>query len=477
MNEPRRVGWALMTGNTAAILGLCAVLVWTTAAMGADPPARRPNIVFILIDDLGQHQLGCYGSRYYETPRIDRLAEQAMRFTDAYSAGPVCSPTRASIMTGKYPARLHLTNYIGGRSKTNRILLEPEWTAHLPLEEVTIAEVLQKAGYATGHFGKWHLNKDKEYAPGRPGDPGSQGFDEVLTTHKPGKGSPSPHEEDWHHVRQIIEQAVAFLEKHRDRPFFCYISHNSIHDPEIEKKALIQKYADHLAGRKSGRNNPRQAAMLETLDASIGTVLAKLDELKLTDKTIVVFFSDNGQKGPKKGKPFRGSKGDLYEGGIRMPLLVRWPGVTRAGSVCGQVVTSTDFFPTLCEAVGVSPKIKGLDGVSLVPVLKDQTARLDREAVYWHFPHYRSKFGPHGAIRQGRYKLVEWFEKSIDDEPGGFELYDLQNDPREQHDLAATKPELTRALTDKLRSWRKRVGAQEMRRNPAWNPPSDRNAE
>ncbi|MBT3540550.1 MAG: sulfatase-like hydrolase/transferase, partial [Opitutae bacterium] len=324
---------------------------------------KKPNIIFILVDDLGRHQIGAYGSTFYETPHIDRLAKNGLKFSNAYAASPVCSPTRASIMTGKYPARLHLTDYIPGRSSKNSKLITPDWNKELPLEEITIAEVLKDAGYKTGHFGKWHLSKDKKYKLGRSGDPGSQGFDDVLTTHKPGAGPKSKFEEDWHHVREITERSVAFIKKNKDQPFFCYVTHNSIHDPEIEKRSLIEKYAKKPELKKLKTNNPKQAAMLETLDKSIGTILDTLEELELENNTLVVFNSDNGQKGSKEGKPFRGSKGDLYEAGIRMPLIIRWPGVVNPGSESEQLVISNDFFPTFINLAGGVSRAKDIDGI------------------------------------------------------------------------------------------------------------------
>ena len=433
----------------------------------ANPPERgKPNIVFILADDLGMAQLGCYGSSFYETPNIDTLANQGMRFTNAYAACTVCSPTRASIMTGKYPARLHLTDYIPGQAP-KRKLLTPNWTKELLPEEITIAESLKKAGYRTGHFGKWHLNKNKKYKLGRPGDPGSQGFDDVLTTHKPRKGPKSPYPEDWHHVRQITERALQFLDNNRDNPFFCYVSYNSIHDPEIEKEELVRKYAVKPQSKLSNRYNPTQAAMLETMDNSVGSIVNKISELGLENDTIVVFFSDNGQKTVKEGKPFRGSKGDLYEGGIHMPLIVRWPGRTPAGSTCDEIVISHDFFPTFNEITGAADACSNdIDGESIAPLFNNPDAQLTRDAVYWHFPHYHSLgIAPQGAIRKGRYKLIEWFEESIYNESGAFELYDLENDPGEQNNLAGEMPEKVNELKQQLSSWRTEVGAQEMEKN------------
>jgi arylsulfatase A len=451
----------LRTGGTAAIA--LPSLLSCTSLSSAPREMEKPNIVFILADDLGWHQLGCYGSEFYETVNIDHLARQGMRFTNAYAACHVCSPTRASILTGKYPARLHLTDYIPGKKPKGEKLLAPDWSKQLLQGETTIAETLKSAGYATGHFGKWHLNIDKEYKPGRLGDPGSQGFDDVLTTHKPGAGPESKFGGDWHHVREITERAGVFIERNKERPFFCYISHNSIHTPEIETKALLDKYANKTGAKKKGRENPKQGAMLETLDKSVGTILFRLRELDLERKTIVIFFSDNGQKGPKHGKPFRGSKGDLYEGGIREPLIIRWPGITKPGSVCDEVVISNDFFPTLNEIAGASKDTKDIDGISITPLLEDSTASLERDAVYWHYPHYHSLgLGPQSAVREGPYKLIEWLEKSAHNEEGAFELYDLINDPGEQNNLIDSKPEVADKLKIKLSAWRENVGAQKM---------------
>lgn len=425
----------------------------------------RPNVVFILADDLGVHQLGCYGSDFYETPNVDQLAAEGMRFTNAYAACHVCSPTRASIMTGKYPARLGITDFIPGmkRRPEGARLVQPAWNMRLELEEVTLAESLKAAGYATGHFGKWHLNTDKEYKLGRPCDPGSQGFDDVFTTHKPKAGPPSKYENDAHHVREITERSNAFIEKHKDRPFFCYVTHNSIHSPQIERETLIAKYADRAGAQKGGRLNPIHGAMLETLDKSVGTICEKIRTLGIEQDTVVIFFSDNGQQGPDEGEPFRGSKGNFYEGGIRMPLVVKWPGVTLAGSVCDELVMSTDFFPTFNEMAGVSSSANSVDGHSLVPVLLDANTRLERRAIYWHFPHYRkSTIGPHGAMRRGRYKLVEWYEKSAFDEEGALELYDLVDDPGEQKNLADSDPRRVKKMNAEFKKWRKDVGAQEM---------------
>lgn len=432
----------------------------------ADAPIDPPNIIFILADDLGWHQLGCYGSDFYETPALDRMASDGMRFSNAYAAAPVCSPTRGSIMTGKYPARTHLTINIPTGRNPDRPTLTPEFADWLPLEEVTVAEILQTAGYVTGHFGKWHLNKDKDYAPGRPGDPGSQGFDEILTTHKYEAGPPSPLEDDFQHVGQITEATLAFMDANRDRPFFAYVSHNSIHRPEIEKPSLVSKYTSKPNADNNveyGHNNPTQAAMLEVLDASIGRILDHLEELDLAENTIVVFFSDNGQLGPKDSFPLRGSKADLYEGGIRSPLIVKWPNRVPEGSTQDTPVISNDFLPTFAQLAGITDLPADIDGTDLSGLLADPSAGLEREALFFHFPHYHSQgLGPQGAIREGDLKLIEYYERSMLGEEGAYELYDLKTDLAERENLADEEPERVKELAEKLKAWKQAVGAQEM---------------
>lgn len=452
-------------------LGLgAASVVLSRFTSGAEPPNRKPNIVFILADDLGLHQAGCYGNNFYETPNVDSLAWEGMKFTSAYAACPVCSPTRVSIMTGKYPARLHLTDYIPGRSPKDEKLLPVEWAKFLPLAEQTIPEALKRAGYVFGHFGKWHLNKDKNYQLGRPGDPGSQGFDDVLTTRKP--NSKSNPKKDPHHIDQITDRSIAFIKASKDKPFFCYVPHNAIHSPELEHPDLIAKYAAK-PGADRHKNKPVHAAMVEHLDSGIGRILRTLDELKIADNTVVIYFSDNGalDKDQNVVKPLRGAKASLYEGGIRVPLVVRWPGVVKPGSTCDVPVISTDFFPTLVEAVGLKGNDPSVDGESLLPLLK-QTGELNRKAIFWHYPHYHSSgIAPSGAIRMGDYKLIEWFEKSIDDIhiEDALELFNLKDDIGEQNNLAKKMPDKTAELYHVLKTWRESVNAQEMIKNPEYD--------
>ncbi len=431
---------------------------------------KKPNFLFILADDMGWSQLGCYGSNYYETPNIDRLADQGMRFTDAYAACPVCSPTRASILTGRYPARLHLTDFIAGGNYPYEKLKQPKWQKYLPLEEITIAEVLKPAGYTTASFGKWHLSIAKKPPESERYNPDKQGFDESIITYKP-KGNQDP-EKDAHNVEMITEKSLEFLEKNRDRPFFLYVPHNTIHSPVMGKKKLIDKYRSK-PGSELPQNNPVLGAMIEDLDNSVGKLLRKLDELKITDRTIVIFFSDNGGlERAAKQTPLRSGKANLYEGGIREPLIVRWPSITKPGSVCSEPVTSVDFFPTFLEILGIVHEAKGpIDGVSLVPLLA-QSGPLNRQAIYWHYPHYHSSsIGPCGAVRCGDYKLIEWFDETICGAGNRFELYNLKKDIAEQNNLTKEMPEKTKELKKMLANWRNKVNAQMLTPNPNYNPP------
>jgi arylsulfatase A len=429
----------------------------------------KPNFLFILADDFGWSQLGCYGSDFYETPNIDRLAEESMKFTDAYAACPVCSPTRASIMTGKYPARLHLTDFIAGGSFSYEKYKQPQWQKYLPLEEITIAEVFKTAGYTTACFGKWHLSIDKKPPESLPYNPDKQGFDEYIVTYKP-SSSRNP-ESDAHNVEVITEKSLQFLEDNKDKPFFLYVPHNTIHSPILGKKKLIEKYKNK-AGADLPQNNPIVAAMIEELDDSVGRLLDKLDELKIADSTIVIFFGDNGGlERSNKQTPLRSGKANLYEGGIREPLIVRWPSVVQPASTCSEPVISVDFFPTFLEILGLKNKApKPIDGVSLLPLLT-QTGPLNRRAIYWHYPHYHSSsIGPGGAVRMGDYKLLEWFDETICGAGNEFELYNLKQDIGEQNNLAKKMPEKTRELKEMLANWRKEVNAQMLTPNPNYNP-------
>lgn len=459
-------------------VGKAGVGVAGLSAMGgllngcADKENTKWNVVFILADDLGWNQVNYHGFGFYETPNIDRIAEAGIQFTDAYSASPVCSPTRASLMTGKNPARLHMTDYIPGSpypyAKLNRPPV-PEFllTEGLPVKEKTLAELFKEHGYVTGHFGKWHLSKDKKYEPGRLGDPGSQGFDEVYTSVKPGYDDPP---NDAHHAERITEHSLKFIEKHKDEPFFCYTTHHVVHRPLIEKDDLVQKYKDKPYSNDPV-NNPTMGAMVERMDTGIGQILDKLDELNLTENTIVVFYSDNGGfEMQQEQDPLRGGKAMIFEGGIKVPMCIRWPGVVKPGTVCNTTVISDDFYPTFAEILGEKNLPKDIDGVSLLPLIK-KSGGIDREYLYWHFPHYHHLgYKPASAIRAGNYKLIEWFEGSLLSDGKTYELFNVENDPSEINDLSEKMPELAKDLLEKLRAWRKEVGAQEMTVNSNYNP-------
>lgn len=517
------------------ILTLLLLGCFATLTRRAIADSTRPNVVFVLIDDLGWRDLGCYGSTFYDTPNIDRLARQGTCFTDAYACCHVCSPSRAAVLTGKYPARLMLTDWLTGRREFafQKLKNAPIHQA-LPLSEITLAEALKAEGYATGHFGKWHLGED-------PVGPTAQGFDVQKPRywfkgwpragyHAPFKFDDIPEETGDYLTDRLTDEAIEFIEDHKDEPFFLYLSHFAVHDPIQGRGDLVQKYeakraelrdeanpfvlegnpdssepvsrakrAELIETEKYGgyrllpkqmvkikqrQDNPQFAAMVESVDESVGRVMGKLRSFGIEDNTIVIFTSDNGGMSaanfgrPNRvvksdrldaafstsNRPLRGAKGWLYEGGIRVPLIIKWPGQSTAGNTCQEPVIGTDYYPTILEMIG-APAMPNQhsDGESLVGVLRGGT--LDR-ALYWHFPHY-SNHGmqsPGGAIRDGRYKLLEYFEN------GNVQLFDLDADPGETKNLADSDPELTARMLKKLRAWRETVSAQMMPANPAYDP-------
>jgi len=455
--------------------------------------ADWPNIIFILADDLGWADLGCYGSTYYETPHLDSLAKQGMRFTDAYAAGNVCSPTRASIVTGKYPARLHLTDWLSGRpNRTDQKLSRPDFQMFLPLEEVTLAEALKDSGYQTAFVGKWHLGDSALYWPQH------QGFD--LNSAGCGAGHPPSYFSPYHLpnlpegpageylTERLTKEALKFMEDaaRQKNPFLLYFSEYAVHTPLEAKPEVVEKYkakaaripqaapeflTDHGCPVRQIQNQPAYATMVESLDDSVGRVLAKLQELNLETNTIVIFTSDNGglstaEGMPTSNLPLRAGKGWGYEGGVREPLLIRWPGVIPPGSVSHGQVVSTDYYPTLLEMAGLPLRpAQHVDGESIVPLLKGGS--LPERPLFWHYPHYSNQGGPpHGAVRVGNFKLIEWYEDSR------VELYDLKNDLGEQRDLARENPSQAARLSALLRGWRKQVGAQMPVLNPDYRTAS-----
>jgi arylsulfatase A len=431
----------------------------------------KTNVILILADDFGWKDLSCYGSDLYQSPNIDKLARDGMKFTQSYSACCVCSPTRAAIMTGKYPARLHITDWIPGQMPENPKLLVPDWTKYLPLEERTIGDAFHSAGYATASIGKWHLGGEQYY-------PDKHGFDvniagtaaanpktyfapyNIATLSEGPKGE--------YLTDRLGDEVLKFIEQHKDKPFFVYFPHFAVHLPIQAKHDITEKYR---ARKHPGQiqTNEVYAAMIESMDDTVGRIRKKLDELKLADHTVVVFASDNGGRVPTTSNlPLRVGKGSCYEGGTRVPLIVYWPGVTKPGSVCDTPVISIDFYPTLLEMAGLKDEArKAVDGVSLVPLLR-QTGKLQRDAIFWHYPHYQHyQLGgttPYSAIHAGDFKLIEFHDDMR------VELYNLRDDIGEQHDLSKEMQAKVGELRNRLHAWRKEVGAQMPTRNPNYDP-------
>jgi uncharacterized sulfatase len=425
---------------------------------------KKPNVVFILADDLGWSQVGCYGSNYYQTPNIDGLAEEGIRFTSAYAAAPVCSPTRASIMTGKHPARLHLTNFIPGNAFKDSLLAIPDWQKHLPLDEVTIGELARSAGYATALYGKWHLSSHKTPPESHPFNPDKQGFESTFVTYKPVNGMAKPWqtaEHDAHNVDTITSLALHFIEENKTNPFLLVVSHNTIHDPLMEKHELISKYKN-MDGVKRPENHPVIAAMIETLDNSVGRILQKLEEANLKENTLVIFYSDNGgKKGYAAQTPFRAGKGWLYEGGIRVPLIMRWPGYIETNAVNSEFIISNDFYPTFHSIFGLGEINETIDGLDIMSIINDDKADV-RNTLFWHYPHYHKGSGmkPAGAIRKNNYKLIEWYEDRLTGQKEYYELYDLSSDPGETQNVADSLTDTANELINDLKEWRLNVNTQ-----------------
>ncbi|MBI3207860.1 MAG: sulfatase [Candidatus Solibacter usitatus] len=444
---------------------------------------RLPNIIFILIDDYGWRDTSYNGSTYYQTPNVDRLARSGMVFTNGYSASPVCSPTRAAIMTGKYPARLHVTAHLQGA--TNRFhyskVLQPNARLALPLAEITIAELLRGKGYRCACIGKWHLGA-KGFLPG------DQGFDVAYAGDEAGSTSsffypqwrskvPLEGQDGDYLTDRLTALAVNFIRENKDRPFFLYLPHFAVHTPIEGKPDKVRKF-DALSDPANPQNYGEYAAMIESIDESTGRVLDTLAELGLEKDTLVIFTADNGGVTSREWKkrpitsnlPLRSGKGHLYEGGIRVPTVVRWEGVTKAGSTCDTPIQSIDYAPTIAEAAGIERmRLPRMDGRSFVPLLKG--GEMPRRDLFWHFPHYSPQLGkPSAAIRNGDDKLILFFEDSR------VELYDLKGDIGETNDLAKSRPEKAAAMRRRLEAWLVETKAQIPRTNPKYDPAREREA-
>lgn len=463
--------------SASAVLTALSLILITGCEVSEQPAQeeRPPNVLMIMIDDLGWTDLHIQGNDLLETPVIDRLAQEGMRFTDNYAAAPVCSPTRAAVITGQSPARLAITNHITGNQDQfqpeGALLRAAEMYNHLGLDYVTLAERLKGAGYATAFMGKWHLSgTNDEISTVEPGRrPEFQGFDVNVGGVSFG-GPPSyfdPYQnpaikdqmEGEYLTYRLVEETIGFIDEHQDGPFFVALWPYTVHWPMDAPQELVDKYADRPGFKDYGdgiESSTRYAAMIEAMDGALGRVLAKLDELNLAEETLVIFTSDNGAYGGVTDlSPLRGVKGYLYEGGIRVPLIIRWPGHVEAGTVSSVPVISMDFFPTILEVAGLetSPSVP-LDGESLLPLLH-QTGTLERDAIYFHYPNYafhgENRLG--GAIREGKYKLINFYD---DD---SVELYDVVNDLSEEHDLSDELPGIADQMKAKLGSWLESSGA------------------
>lgn len=447
----------------------CLILlcVGCNTSVKEEQQARPPNIVFILADDLGWRDLGCMGSRFYETPYIDQLAAQGMLFTNAYANAPNCAPTRACILSGQYGPR-HGVYTVGAADrgdKNHQKLIPPVNKTVLDTGFVTLAEVLQEGGYVCASVGKWHLGTDPENGPL------SQGFNVNKGGNHAGHPTSyfSPYDnpdlpdgpEGEYLTDRLTEEALGFMETHQNEPFFLYFPHYAVHTPIQGKDSLTARFSQKEA--VDDQDNAAYAAMIASLDESVGRMMEKLETLGLMENTLVVFSSDNGGHGViTSNTPLRGAKGMMYEGGIRVPLILHWPGQIAPNTTSEVPVISTDFFPTFLEVAGIEkPEGKILDGESLLPIALQQGS-LERESIFWHFPAYLPPYSaadgifrttPVGAIRKGDFKLIEFFED------GQLELYNLREDIGEQNDLSETLPEKREELWNEMKAWREAVDA------------------
>jgi arylsulfatase A-like enzyme len=505
-------------------------------------PKEKMNVILFLVDDMGWSDLGCYGSNFYRTPNINHFAKEGVQFTEAYASSHVCSPSRSGIITGEYPARTHLTDWLPGRKDFPfQRLKNAPIVQHLPYDKPTLPELLKEHGYTTAIFGKWHLGDDSASTQ-------QQGFD----LHVPQWNEGWPHgtyfspyglkgleggPDGEYLTDRLTTEALKWVEQNKDHPFFLFLSHFAVHDPIEGPPKLVEKYVNRLKnhhpkedmpyilepntdvpdplsrqqlnellqdkryqgfrifpGRmvkiKQYQDNPEYAAMVESVDESLGRVVAKLKSLGLSDNTIIIFASDNGGMSganffkPQRdiplsmlnasfstsNMPLRGGKGWLYEGGIRVPLIIYWPQQGKHGEICHVPVINTDFYPTIMDMLGIPlPKNYPLDGMSMVPLLKDDkkgTTQIESRALYWHFPQYSNHGAqsPGGAIRFGDYKLIEHFENYT------VQLFDIKTDPGEQHDLSRSMPEKVKQLTEMLHAWRKEIHANMPSPNPEYDP-------
>jgi len=463
-----------MKSRPRILLSLCLALLTLTAQA-----AEKPNIILILIDDMGWGDLGCYGNDFIDTPHIDQLAADGLRFTDFYAAGAVCSPTRCAIQAGQTQTRIGVTAHIPGHWRPFERCITPRPTMALPLDTVTIAEALKPSGYATGYIGKWHLGSGPMF------NPHNQGYDTTVLIngpHLPGKyrapdpDGPQP-KPGQYRTDFEADVSIQFIKDHKDEPFFLMLSPYAVHIPLGAMSDKAEKYRKRA--EETGRDlpHPIYAAMVEHCDDMVGRIVDALEAEGLTDDTMIVFTSDNGglyrrydyreaaDDNVSSLAPLAGEKGSLHEGGIRVPLIVKYPKMTKAGTTSTEPTISYDFYPTFVDlADGELPEHQTIDGESLLPLLTAPEAKLERKAIYWHYPHYHHD-RPASAIREGDWKLIEYIDGS-----GDVELYNLAQDIGESNNLADEKTGRVADLKKKLQAWRGETLARMPLPNPSYKP-------
>ncbi len=460
---------ALRESLWGAMLLACVAATLSADEVHAANRTRKPNFVFILMDDMGWRDVGFMGNTFVETPHIDRLAKQGLVFTQSYSAAPNCAPTRACLMSGQYTPRHGIYTVVDPRQPPGspwHKLLAAESKSELDPNIVTIAEALQGGGYATAFFGMWNLGRGRS----GPVTPGGQGFQKVVFPENLGFAKDAYFNDSGEYLSdRLTDEVLRFIEQNREQPFFVYLPDHAVHAPYNPKPDLLKKYERKAAAGNDRRNDPAYAATIEAVDYNIGRIVETLAKLKLTDDTVVIFTSDNGGT-DRYTAPLKGGKGQLYEGGIRVPLVVSWPGMKKSGAQCDAPVCTVDWYPTLLELASLEiPNNHTLDGISLVPAFQGE-AKLARERLFWHFPCYVGKATPSSAIREGDFKLIQFFENG-----GHVELYNLRTDPGEERDLAMLMPDKTAALSRRLADWQESTGAAMPRgANSAYDPMADR---